>query len=210
MSDHIYYIQAATDSANVRGYEPQPPEGVDAEDFYKARMTHQYNVRFKGEDPDPIRFPSELVFSRTNPASSLDVPIFQNLGFYVRREIAETLGHFDIGRSLLKPVTVHLSDGSTNEDYVCLFVADWRSTIDPERSEPFSRTYKNRPKLRTSKAIHTGVFASPEALVGPALWFDPDVSNTFFVNADLGKALKAGHDGKKLKLKKIMISGEAN
>jgi hypothetical protein len=140
--------------------------------------------------------------------NKLDTPIWNSAFVHIREDVAEVLRRFDLGNTVLKPIRVNLHGGKGVDDrFLILLTSNVRPTIDPAASDPVPAARPKRHMLITDKAVHPGVRAYRAALDGPAIWTDPAVSNTIFVNEALATALKVEPFGKALRLKRISLSG---
>ena len=83
-----------------------------------SRCAKNRNIRLKilyrmrhGEDVAPEELPGTYVYSKGHPGIRLDVPLWWSAFIQVREDVADVLRRFDLGRTLLCPVTVELCRG---------------------------------------------------------------------------------------------------
>jgi hypothetical protein len=206
MAEHIWYIQAAFSPTTARSYIPVRDPSLSRRDYLtsQSRLSHRAKT---GQLVSPDELPEQYVHDRAGRQTKLDLPIWNSAFVHVRRDVADVLRRFDIGNTVLRPIKVTLyGDKGVDEDQLILLPCNVRPTIDPVNSEPVPPAQVKRAGLRTDKAVHPGVTALRSALEGPAIWTDPGVNYTIFVNEDLATALQAEPFAKALRLKKIRLS----
>lgn len=87
-----------------------------------------------------------------------------------------------------------------------LHTSNIRATIDPENAKAVRPGWVKRAGLSWTGPVHPQVQAPRPAPEGPAIWTDPTVNSTMFVNEDPAMALKAAPFARDLQRKKIRVS----
>lgn len=113
-------------------------------------------------------------------------------GIYtVSPEAAEVLRQYDLGATVLQPVTVLDVDGSpTEEQMYFLNIRETRELFEPEHS----RNFKELPKSARKGSVplilsHGDIAVSRAALEKPELWIDPSLLSSMFMSGELAKEL---------------------
>jgi hypothetical protein len=206
MADHVWYIEAAHSPTTARSYVPEPDPALDEQENRTARSRIKHRA-LNGQPIPAEMLPASYVHHTGGRDNKLDTPIWNSAFLHVREDVAEVLRRFDLGQTVLKPISVTLHGGKGVDDrFLILLTSNVRPTIDPAASDPVPPARPKRFTLMTDKAVHPGVRAYRAALDGPAIWTDPAVNDTIFVNADLAMALGAEPFGKALRLKKVRLS----
>jgi hypothetical protein len=206
VAGHIWYIQSVNDPDYTRGYVPRPDPALTSSENRKPRLKILHRARI-GEPVAPEELPETYVLKPTYPAHRLDVPLWFNSFIHVRADMVEVLRRFDLGATVLRPIRIELGDGKgVDTRYATLLTSNARPTIDPDASEWIGYGAVRRSALRSEGGVHPGVRAFPAAREGPALWSDPEVSKTVFVNDDLAQALLSESFGTWLQLVKVRVS----
>lgn len=206
MASCVWFIQAAHSSIYTRHFEPAPLPDRSWEEYRKHLIKVVYRAR-AGEPVSADDLPSHYVARANAPPSRLTVPMWNADFVQVRDDMAEVMRRFDLGMTVLKPITVSLPRGRGEETrYLTLLTSNLRETIDPAASKPLPASRHKRTALRSDTRVHPNVKAFPSALNGPAIWTDPMVLSTLFVNDALARALLAKPFGKALGLKQVELS----
>jgi hypothetical protein len=209
MASCVWFIQAANSSTYARHFTPAPLPDRNWEEYRRHLIKVEYRAR-AGEPVSAEDLPSHYVPMADAPPSRLTVPMWNADFVHVRDDMAEVMRRFDLGRTVLKPITVSLPRGRGEETrYLTLLTLNLRETIDPAASRPVPASRKRRTALRSDTRIIPNVKAFPSALEGPAIWTDPMVLRTLFVNDALARALLAEPFGKALGLKQVELSAPA-
>lgn len=209
MAECVWFVQAAHSAAFARHFEPAPVPDRSREEYRR----HLIKVAYRASVGEPVSaddLPSRHVARANAPPSRLDVPLWNAAFVQVRDDVAKVMRRFDLGETLLKPITVVLADGAGEDTrYVTLLTSNLRATIDPAASKPIPLSRGKRTALRSDTRVIPDVRAFPSALEGPAIWTDPEVLSTLFVNDALARALLAEPFGKALRLRRVELSDRA-
>jgi len=205
MTRQIWYLESVFHSGYSRGYVPVGEPTLTERENRQIRM--KINARARaGTSVAPEELPDAYVHKPTDPDTRLDLPLWHSAFVQVRDDVVAVLRRFDLGATVLRPITVELADGKgLDTRYATLLTSNVRPTIDPERSEEIGYGAVKRGGLLCNGEVHPGVRAFPEAADGPAVWTDPDVDKTVFVNDELARALLAEPFGADLRLKQISL-----
>ncbi|MEM7644045.1 MAG: hypothetical protein AAF366_16215 [Pseudomonadota bacterium] len=211
----IWFSQRAYDHYGHPNYLPAKDGQTEVEvpELRDAAIERGRRLE-RGELVPAEEFPDEFCIRRRDASKKLGMPIFGLNEVCVRKDVADVMRGFDLGRTILKPVTMRSERGEINEDYLLLATANNRPTIDDARSEPVFVTAVRRSMLTSRDTlVHPGVMALPSALEGPDLWTDPQVSRTLFLSDPLAQALiEAGFNKGRLggmALKQVRVDGPA-
>ena len=115
----------------------------------------------------------------------------------VSSRVADVLRQFDLGGGGLYPVNVYQKDRATrvDGDFYCINFGNVKRAFLPELS-PLARDWPQGRRVLPWVPKDGDVAVSADAYVGPDIWVDPMLFNTFFVSDRLRSALKkAGLDG---------------
>ncbi len=132
-------------------------------------------------------------------AGDLDfAPVIELRGIpALRLDMAEVFDDFDLGRGWLKPVELYLEDQVTKVDhlYSVLSVSEKKLTVNIERTTCTRPIFPKSPRHRIptfrSKTPTKEVFVFRDALKGPDIWKDSNISGATFISGRLHKALAA-------------------
>jgi len=205
VAEHVWYVEALRLSDYNRGYVPLNDPALTVRENRNIRLKILYRMRH-GEDVAPEELPGTYVYSKGHPGIRLDVPLWWSAFIQVREDVADVLRRFDLGRTLLCPVTVELAGGKGEDHrYLTLATSNIRPTIDPENSEAIGYGQKRRESLMCEGKVHLRVRALRSAPDGPAIWTDPGVNDTLFLNDDLAQALLDEPFGHDLQLKQVRL-----
>jgi hypothetical protein len=205
MTVFVWFLGAITHPFTHRGYLPVGMNSPDADAIFATYRKLDWRAE-QGQLIDPAEFPT--AFERSSPKTNgkLNLPLWYSTYRLVRADMVAVIRRFDLGNTVLVPVTISLpDDDALNGDYMILSVANIRVTINDALSERLRAGHKRRAHLWSDKPVHPGVVARADALAGPDIWQDPGVASTIFVSDRLAKALLAEEFGKELKLRKIRI-----
>lgn len=206
MASCVWFIQAAHSSTCTRHFTPAPLPDRSWEEYRR----HLIRVKYRARAAEPVSvddLPSHYVARADAPPSRLTAPMWNADFVHVRDDMAEVMRRFDLGLTVLKPITVSLPGGRGAETrYLTLLTSNLRETIDPAASKPIPASRRKRTALRSDTRVIPDVKAFPSALSGPAIWTDPMVLRTLFVNDALARALLAEPFGKALGLKQVELS----
>ncbi|WP_371054746.1 hypothetical protein [Rhodosalinus sp. K401] len=206
MAGHIWYIQSVSDPDYTRGYVPRPDPALTSRENRKPRLKVHHRARI-GEPVAPEDLPETYVLKPSHPAHRLDVPLWFNSFIHVRDDMVKVLRRFDLGATVLRPIRVELGDGrGVDTRYATLLTSNVRPTIDPDASEWIGYGAVQRSALRSEGGVHPGVRAFPSVREGPAIWTDPEVAKTVFVNDDLAQALLSEPFANQLHLVQVLFS----
>lgn len=206
MTDHVWYIEAAHSPTTSRSYVAEPDPALDEQEKRTARSRIRHHAS-NGQSIPADSLPATYVHHSGGRDTELDTPIWNSTFVHVRADVAEVLRRFDLGETVLRPFkgALHGGEGVDNR-FLILLTSNVRPTIDPAASGPVPPARPKRSTLMTDRAVHPRVKAYRAALEGAAIWTDPAVSNTIFVNEALATALEAEPFGKVLRLKKVAVS----
>ncbi|HEV8033860.1 hypothetical protein [Yoonia sp.] len=208
MTEHIWYIEALLLGQYNRGYAPADDPALSERENRNIRLKILYRMR-QGEPVAPEELPETYVYNKGHPGTRLDIPFWWSAFLQVREDMAEVMRRFDLGRTLLHPITVELAGGKGEDRrYLTLATSNIRSTIDPDHSEGIHYGQKRRSALMCEGKVHPRVRAFRTAVEGPAIWTDPGVADTLFVNDALAQALLAEPYGRDLRLKQVRLVDE--
>ena len=206
MAEHVWYIEALRGGRYDRGYTPANDPCLTLRENRNIRLRILYRMK-QGEEIAPEELPATYVHSKSHPGVRLDVPLWHSSFIHVRENVAEVLRRFDLGKTVLRPITVVLAEGKGEDKrYLTLATSNIRPTIDPEHSGEIGYGFVRRPALMCETPVHPWVCAYRTALDGPAIWTDPDVSDTLFVNDALAQALLDESFGRDLHLKQVRLA----
>jgi hypothetical protein len=205
MAEHVWYVEARLLDQYNRGYAPAGDPMLSQRENRNIRLKIHYRMGH-GETIAPEELPETYVYDKGHPRSRLDVAFWWSAFLQVREDVAEVMRRFDLGRTLLRPITIELAGGKGEDRrYLTLATSNIRATIDPENSEAIGYGQKRRSALMCETKVHTRVRAFRSAVAGPAIWTDPDVSHTLFVNDALAQALLDEPFGRDLQLKQVRL-----
>jgi hypothetical protein len=206
MSGRVWYLQSASSSECARHFQPEPDPALTAEEFRRPLLKVLYRAKV-GEPISPDELPGRHVPRPDAPPSRLDIPVWNAAFLQVREDVAEVMRRFDLGQTVLKPITVVLpGDAGVDTRYLTVLTSNLRPTIDPAASRPLPPSRRRRTALRSDSRVHPHVRALPSAAEGPAIWTDPEVLSTLFVSDDLAQALLSEPFGKQLRLVEVRFS----
>lgn len=132
--------------------------------------------------------------------------IWHSAFVHIREDLAEVMRAFDLGATVLRPIRIALvGNKGVDSRYLILLTSNIRTTIDPENSAPMRPGWVKRAGLSCTGPVHPKVQALRPALEGPAIWTDPTVSHTLFVNDALAQALLDEPFGRDLQLKQVRL-----
>jgi len=205
MTDHVWYVEALRLADYNRGYVPFDDPALTAQENRNIRLKILYRMRH-GDEVAPEELPGTYVYMSSHPGVRLDIPLWWSAFIQVREDVADVLRRFDLGKTLLRPVTVELAGGKGKDHrYLTLATSNIRATIDPENSEAIGYGFVRRPALMCETPVHPGVRALRSTVAGPAIWTDPELSNTLFLNDALAQALLSEPFGRDLRLKQVRL-----
>ena len=206
MAGQIWYLESVFHSDHARGYVPVGDPALTARENRHVRMKIRARAR-RGAAIAPEEVPETYVHKVTDPATRLDVPLWHSAFVQVRDDVVAVLRRFDLGTTVLRPIRVELADGGgVDTRYATLLTSNARATIDPDASESIGYGAVKRGGLMCEGEIHPGVRAFRDAGRGPAVWTDPHVDTTVFVNDALAQALLSEPAGCALRLKRIGLA----
>ncbi len=135
MTEHVWYVEALRLADYNRGYAPLDDPALTVQENRNIRLKILYRMQH-GEEVAPEELPDTYVYTRGHPGIRLDIPLWWSAFTQVREDVADVLRRFDLGKTLLRPVTVELAGGK-GEDmrYLTLATSNIRPTIDPDHSE---------------------------------------------------------------------------
>jgi hypothetical protein len=202
----VWFLQAANSAEWARHFEPAPVPDLTREAYRRQLIRVAYRAS-SGEPISADELPAHHVAVANAPPSQLTVPMWNAAFVQVREDVAAVMRHFDLGVTLLKPVTVTLPEGrGEDRRYLTLMTSNLRETIDPACSRPDPASQKRRSALRSDTQVIRNVRAFPSALRGPAIWTDPMVMSTLFVNDALAEAPLGQPFGKALGVRRVELS----
>lgn len=205
MAEHVWYVEARLLSQYNRGYAPADDPALSERENRNIRLKVHYRMR-QGEPVAPEELPETYVYDKGHPGTRLDIPFWWSAFLQVREDMAEVMRRFDLGRTVLRPITVELAGGKGEDRrYLTLATSNIRPTIDPDHSESLHYGNIRRSALMCEGKVHPGVRAFRAAVEGPAIWTDPGLANTLFVNDALAQALLAEPYGRDLRLKQVRL-----
>jgi hypothetical protein len=205
LAEHVWYIEALRGGRYDRGYTPANDPSLTLRENRNIRLKILYRMD-QGKEIAPEELPAIYVYSKGHPGVRLDVPLWHSSFIHVREDVAEVLRLFDLAKTVLRPITVVLAEGKGEDKrYLTLATSNIRATIDPENSEAIGYGQTRREPLMCEGKVHQRVRALRSAPDGPAIWTDPDVSDTLFVNDALAHALLAEPFGRDLQLKQVRL-----
>ena len=209
MAEHVWYIEALRGGRYDRGYTPANDPSLTLRENRNIRLKILYRME-QGKEIAPEELPATYVCDKSHPGVRLDVPLWHSSFIHVREDVADVLRRFDLGKTVLRPITVVLADGKGEDKrYLTLATSNIRATIDPENSEAIGYGQTRREPLTCEGKVHLRVRALRSAPDGPAIWTDPDVSDTLFVNDALAQALLSEPFGHDLRLAKVLLVPKA-
>lgn len=168
----------------------------------------------KGGNAIPDGILPETFFAWRDKSSS-EKPLTKALphlalsGFhFVSSQVADVLRQFDLGGCKLHPVEVLMEDRKTPlpGSYFVLDFNSWKDVFLPEQSPEFplmngSKT-RRRPKLSSPDDM---VALSRDALLGPDIWWNPNIWAAFFLSDRLVQALRAAGVDQPFSLRRCRI-----
>lgn len=177
-----------------------------------------------GEIVTPEEAPKEFLFSTTGNEKRAFPDFFHNSGFIgVSQVFADVLQKFDMGGGALHPIDIVKLDKTHVEgQFYCWTIGNKRQLFLPELVDPktvskYDATYESAAYVketgytgdRDTYGLRPGADGtlpvSGSALEGSAVWVDPFVPTTFFMQGSLVAALKAAGVATKLKLYKCRV-----
>jgi hypothetical protein len=173
----------------------------------KARIRNESGFALRREDfPEASAVWEEKLFAKAND--------FFRIGPFhaVKGKTAEVLARFDWGDGGLVPYTIYESDLVTplEEQFFLINFGARKDSILPEQSEnvvKFAVDHKTGVQIWKVNSWHEDgeVAVSPEAFIGPDLWFEEILENKVFMSDALAQSLIEIGAGDLFKLKKCRI-----
>jgi hypothetical protein len=202
-------VWASDAMVNVRMLRPITHSfcGDDMIDFaIKAKRANA-----AGEPLTSEHFPPEIFVKKDAKTNyeKLDDLFFAGSYWIVSGAVADIFTHFDLGKGNVYPTKVFRKDRITpiGDRWFCLNFGNVKLAYLGEGGE--DRTpYIPKPFIRhaTPCPLTDNVLAlNSEALVGPDIWVDPQIYDTFFVSDQLAGALKNARVARPFGLKKCKI-----
>jgi hypothetical protein len=165
-----------------------------------------------GEVLNKDDFPQAIWGSKERGARTFKTlpDLFYGYGFWVvSARCADVLNGFDLGSGSLHFVKVFEKDKVTpigDHGWFCWNFGNQKSVLLPEKSKniaPFpGDRWRPRPIMGDDD-----VAVSPQALIGPDIWIDPQFHNGFFSSDPLVKALKRAKCTSGFALKRCRVVG---
>lgn len=173
------------------------PNFVDGEKMLSVSRRNE-----RGEALTSNFFPKEIYAKDDqNYDTKLRYDKMQNLVWagitLVSAKAADIIRNFDLGQGALYPIKVLEKDRQTRlgREYFAWNFGNVKKCLVPEKSPKLHRNrYSEIPQYRPPWPCESGdVVVSSSALLGPDVWAEPIISDTFFVHGKLAEALmKAG------------------
>lgn len=126
----------------------------------------------------------------------------------ISAEAADVLRQFDLGGCKLHPVKVLMEDRKTPlpGSYFVLDCDSWKDAFLPEQSPQFMLMDGSRTRRRPTFSSPDDIAAlSRDALLGPDIWWNPDILAAFFLSDRLARALRAAGVDKPFSLRRCRI-----
>ncbi len=174
MVDHVWILGAASDVMANTGYTARPPENWSQQEYWDFIGKLKWRMD-KGDQLDPSDFLTEYHLSNIKANRNLKLPMWRSNLSHVRSDMAAVLRRFDIGKTTLVPIRIHLPEdgffpvtrtpapkepgavpGGVNEDYLIFGVGNYKPTIDNNLSERVRETNRIRGELIRDSLICDG------------------------------------------------------
>jgi hypothetical protein len=165
----------------------------------------------KGEVLSAENFPREVWGVRgLNDSKSLP-DIFMGYGpWIVSKAVADVMRQFDMGNGGLYPVRVLKKDRKTPFDgeWFCLNFGNIKKAYVGGGRNPTAHIPKDFIRHAMPYPVKDNqLMVNTDALVGPDIWVDPQIYDTFFVSDRLAKALKDAGVARAFGFKKCSVVG---
>jgi hypothetical protein len=135
------------------------------------------------------------------------IAIWNSAYDHVRDGVTEVMLAFVLGATVLRPIKIALVDNKgVDTRFLILLTSNILPTTHPDRSKPIRPGWLERPRPIRNGPVHQKVQARRSALEGPALWTDPGLADTLFVNDALAQALLSEPFGRDLHLKQVRLA----
>lgn len=164
-----------------------------------------------GKVMGPECFPPEIFVAKDANTSYEKLPeLFFAFGYWVvSSEVADIMWQFDLGNCNLYPTTVFRKDRKTliGDRWFCLNFGNVKNAYLGGGRNP-TPGYPEPPVRHAAPTIlnHNMLTLSVDALVGPDLWIDPQIRDTFFLSDRLAKSLKDAGVARAFGLKKCKVT----
>ena len=169
-------------------------------------------------DPEPDELPVSIFAKVDNdPLDNLPV-FFVGGGYTFSGRIAAPFFKFDLGRNLILPVQIFLHDRTTEvyaeRSYFTRLRSEVLEALAPEASPNLRPAGQNRPGASQKPPTRwflpwepqdEDVAVTRKALDSPAIWHDPTLINSLFINGEVVKALQDAGVAKYWQLKRCRI-----
>ena len=177
-----------------------------------VRATENVKQHQSGHTIDPDELPSTFYARYPDKKQGRLPHLFMANGFWcVSARCAEVLSRFDLGPGGTRPIQAFQHDRTTpiEGQYAVLNFGAHKTALVAEASPGVRQPEPDVAKWRLRLRLNDGqVAASPTALGGPDLWFDPTLRNGFFVSAALADALKKARVATPWGLKACRVVGD--
>jgi hypothetical protein len=203
LSDAVWVSLAMSDARRLR------PFTNDLASDQKRLIAIQ-NRNDAGEVLNKDDFPEAIWGSAERGATTFkSLPdLFYGYGFWVVSDrCADVLRGFDLGSGSLHPVKVFEKDKVTpigDHGWFCWNFGNKKNVFLPDKS----KNMRPVPQGRWGPGYTLGdneIAVSPQALVGPDIWIDPQFVDAFFLSDALVKSLKKAKCTSGFGLKKCQV-----